>query len=68
MSDFEKLLALKNYVLVQFTPWKRLFFYIFCAFLKAWFWIKNFVTCQILNWKKYNASDFDLINLQRVRF
>ena len=42
-------------------------FTFFCAFWKAWFWIEMFITCQILNWKKYNASDFDLKILQRVR-
>ena len=49
------------------------------CFLKTWFlkkkflyeagfWFENFITCQIFIWGKYNASDFDLKNLQRVRF
>ena len=32
------------------------------------FWIKNFTTCQILNWIFYNASEFELKKLWRVRF
>ena len=35
---------------------------------KSWFWIKIFSTRQILNWKFYDASDFELKFLQRVRF
>ena len=36
--------------------------------LKSRLWIKNFSTCRILNLKKYNASDFGLKRIQRVRF
>ena len=43
---------------VCFTPWKRHFFCIFGAFIKAWFWNETF----------QNASHFNLKVLQRVRF
>ena len=43
-----------NHVLAFFTPWKRNF----CSFLKS----------LILNSKKYEASDFNFIKIQRVRF
>ena len=36
--------------------------------LKSRFWIKNFTTCQILAWKKYNALDFELKLFPHVRF
>ena len=36
--------------------------------LRVWFWIKNFATCQILNKKICNASDFESEYLHRVRF
>ena len=54
---------LKNCLHSEITYWFILLleneiFYIFCAFLKAWFWIWNFIMCQILIWQKYNASDF----------
>ena len=26
------------------------------------FWNENFTKCQFLNWKKYNASDFEVKN------
>ena len=36
---------------------------IFCFVLKkAWFWNENFTTCEISNWEKYNATEFELKN------
>ena len=46
----------------------------FCAFQKEviWNWKLDsaflYLKCQVLNWKNYNMSDFELIKLQFVKF
>ena len=66
--DFEKIFAFKKSRFGSFYSVKTTYLAFLVLFYKAWFCIENFITCQILNWKKYNASDFDLKELERVRF
>ena len=44
----------------SFYSVKTAYLAIFLLFQKARYWIENFITCQNLNWKKYNALDFEL--------
>ena len=87
MSDFEKCLHPKKSGFGSFYSVKTTYFAVFGLFWKAWFWIENLFTWQIVNWKnptrqilnlkKYNASDFEFKKsasnfefekIQRVRF
>ena len=76
-SDFEKLLAIKNHVVVHFTRRKRhilLFLCLFKCMILNWkiHYVSDFElkkkTLQTLDWKKYDASDFELKKIRRVRF
>ena len=57
-SSFSETIALKSHVL-SFQSMKTTFFCSFRAFLEQMFWEENFTTCQILNWKENNASNFE---------
>ena len=47
---------------------KFTFFSSFVLFQKEWFWIKIFTRCQIMNWNKDNALDFESKIFWTVRF
>ena len=65
-SVFEKNVCNQKVTFWFVLPRENDIFCIFRAWLEAWFWIEKFITSQILNWKKYNASDFEFEKLQRV--
>ena len=51
ISDFKKLFAIKKSRFGSFYSMKTTYFAFFVLFEKAWFWIENFITCHIPNWK-----------------
>ena len=57
-SVFGKMFACKKSRFGSFYSVKLTYFAFFVIFYKSWFWVECFITCQILTWKKYNASDY----------
>ena len=51
----------------SFYSVKMTFLNFSCFFKIAWFWIENFIACQILSWKKNNASGFELKEKEHAR-
>ena len=68
MSDFKKKICIKKSRFGSFYSVKTTYFEFFVRFGKIWIWFENFITCQILNWEKYNASDSEFEKIQRVLF
>ena len=60
MTDFEKNVCIQKITFWFFWLRENDIFCIFRVFLKSMNRIEKFITCQILNRKKYNASDFEL--------
>ena len=60
MSDFEKMFAPEKSRFGSFHTVKTTYSPFCVSFYKAWIRIEKFITCQFLNWKKYNASDSEL--------
>ena len=68
MSDFEETVCIQKDTFWFFYSVKTTKIAFLMLFQKAWIWMEILITCQISNWKKYNASDFELTFLQGVRF
>ena len=78
MSDIEKFVAFKKSRFGSFYTVKTTYFAVFVLFKKHDFVLKislhvrlsveKYTTRQILTGNKYNASDFDLKKIQRVRY
>ena len=79
MSDFEKCLHPKKIKFWFFSLRKKATYFAFFVLFKKYdfelnlsqrvrFWTEVFTTRQILDWKKYNALDFELKIFRHVRF